>query len=112
MGYILKTTFWLGLVYYAMPLGGAVAPAVLPAASVADRSLLCDLASNAATSRLGVADYRESAAKGCSTLVAVGAAAAAGLDAQPPPPRRDSANTLTPADRKPPWRGPKRSASG
>ena len=51
MGYILKTTFWLGMVYAAMPFGET--PAVsLPASPIADASL-CAAASAALAAKVG-----------------------------------------------------------
>jgi hypothetical protein len=99
MGYILKTTFWLGMVYAAMPFGES--PAVsLPAPPIADASL-CTAASAALAAKLGsVAEpYRDAAEKGCAALASLSSEAA---------PIRVSANSLTPSDKEPPWVGPRR----
>jgi hypothetical protein len=99
MGYILKTTFWLGMVYAAMPFGET--PAVsLPASPIADAPL-CAAASVALAAKLGpVAEpYRDAAEAGCAGLVALSNEAA---------PAKVSADSLTPSDKKPPWVGPRR----
>lgn len=108
MGYILKTTFWLGLVYSAMPLG-EVPQVTLAPASVADRAL-CAVASAAVTAKLGAdaASYAQAASTGCAAFVAASGAIASAAQA---PSHRDSLNTLTPSDRKPPWRGLRRNAN-
>ena len=98
MGYILKTTFWLGMVYAAMPFGEA--PAISPSASpIADASL-CAAASAALAAKLGsVAEpYRDAAEKSCAALASLSSEAA---------PARLSADSLTPSDKQPPWVGPR-----
>ena len=99
MGYILKTTFWLGMVYAAMPLGES--PAVSPPASpIADASL-CAAAGAALAAKFGsVAEpYHDAAVAGCSALASLSSEAA---------PARVSADSLTPSDKEPPWVGPRR----
>jgi hypothetical protein len=104
MGYILKTTFWLGMVYSAMPFGEM--PAVsLPASPVADASL-CAAVSAALMAKLGsVAEpYRDAAAAGCAEFASLRSEAA-------PAPAPASSNSLTPNDKKPPWNGPRRASA-
>ena len=99
MGYILKTTFWLGMVYAAMPFGET--PAVsLPASPLADASL-CAAASAALAAKFGsdAEPYRAAAQAGCAAIVSVSSEAAAA---------RVSTDSLTPSDKKPPWLGPRR----
>jgi hypothetical protein len=99
MGYIVKTTFWLGMVYSAMPFGET--PAVsLSAAPIAEASL-CAAASAALAAKLGSAaePYRDAGEAGCATLASLSSEAA---------PARVSADSLTPSDKKPPWVGPRR----
>jgi len=109
MGYILKTTFWLGLVYSAMPLGEVPQVALAPASS-ADRAF-CEVASAALSAKLGAdaSSYAQAASTGCAAVMAASGALGA---VTPASPRRESLNTLTPSDRKPVWRGSKRNASG
>jgi len=96
MGYILKTTFWLGLVFSAMPLGETGTALLSPA----EQASACATANAAISTRIGSgADpYRALAALGCASL-AVPAATAASA----PPLARQ---TLNASDRKPPWLGP------
>jgi hypothetical protein len=90
MGVVLKTTFWLGLVFSAMPLGetgsGLLSPAELSSA--------CATAGAAISARVGSgADpYRALAALGCAS-VASNSATSPGL-------------SLSANDKKPPWLGP------
>ena len=101
MGYILKTTFWLGMVYAAMPFGET--PAVsLPASPIADASL-CAAASAALAAKVGkdAEPYRDAAQAACAAIVSLSSEAA-------PPPAPVSADSLTSSDKKPPWVGPRR----
>ena len=99
MGYILKTTFWLGMVYAAMPFG-EISAVSLPASPVADASL-CAAASAALAAKLGsdAEPYRDAAQAGCAAIVSLSSEAA---------PAQVSADSLTPSDKKPPWVGPRR----
>ena len=109
MGFILKTTFWLGLVYYAMPLGTLPVPA-LQTASATDTAI-CSVASAALLANIGAPDsYRDVATKGCTVMAAAGEAIRA-PDAAPTR-GKTSANTLTAADRKLAWQGPHRPKAG
>ena len=94
MGFLYKTAFWLGLVYYAMPLGQPADWKPQPAAAA-----LCDSAGAAVQRKLAALapDYRDMAALSCSVLSA-------------PPVRAPapSAQTLTDNDKAPPWRDPVR----
>jgi hypothetical protein len=100
MGYILKTTFWLGMVYAAMPFGET--PAVsLPASPPSADSSLCAVASAALAAKLGsdAEPYRDAAQAGCAAIVSLSSEAA---------PPRLSTDSLTSSDKKPPWVGPRR----
>lgn len=106
MGYLLKTTFWLGLVLSAMPLGDP--PKVSEILSPTQQAAACSAASAAILTKVGSAAeaYRGLAAMGCASftttsVVAPAPAATPGLTASLAPVRG-----LTAADRKPPWMGP------
>ncbi len=88
MGYVVKTTFWLGLVLTSMPLGEP--PKVSDILSPAEQAAMCSAASRALTADAGDV-YRGMAAIGCAKLLSAPAAA----------PSHD----LTANDRKPPWLG-------
>ncbi len=91
MGYLVKTTFWLGLVYAAMPLGGT--PELSP--PLPD-SALCEVAGAAVAVKLGVdlSAYHDVTSTGCAALDASKDAA---------PTAKPSADTLTAADRRLRW---------
>ncbi len=97
MGFMLKTTFWLGMVLTAMPLGEP--PKVSDVLSPAQQAAACAAASGALVARIGSAAdaYRGLAAMGCASFATPVAATAT-----PPSPLR----ALTENDRKPPWLGP------
>jgi hypothetical protein len=102
MGFVLKTTFWLGLVFSAMPLGESGRALLSPA----EQAAACATATSAISARVGSgADpYRALAELGCATLAnATPAAIAAAPASAPWPPARQ---TLSVNDRKPPWLGP------
>ena len=96
MGFVLKTTFWLGLVFSAMPLGETGTAPLSPA----EQASACATASAAISTRLGSSadPYRALAALGCASL-----AAPAATSSPSPPVSRQS---LSANDRKPPWLGP------
>ena len=91
MGFVLKSTFWLGLVFSAMPLGEPGKPLLSPA----EQAAACATATAAISARVGSnADpYRALAELGCATLATT----------TPAPIARRS---LSANDRKPPWLGP------
>jgi hypothetical protein len=91
MRFIIRSVFWLGLVYHAMPWGDGRLSDALPAAAPA-------LVSLAATNGDGAAGQ-------IARAVLRGAL---DVDAQAPAlkPRPASLDTLTPEDRHAPWRGP------
>ena len=103
MGYVLKTTFWLGLVLSAMPLGEA--PKVSEILTPAQQAAACTAASEAIAAKVGSAadGYRGLAAMGCASFATASLASAA-----PPAPAAAVAppKPLTAADRKPPWLAP------
>lgn len=108
MGYFVKTTFWLGLVYSAMPLGEA--PDIYaPAAAAAAPAALCAVASEALAAKIGpsAAPYRDAATKSCAAFAAAEAQAALQRAAKAPP-TAASADTLVNADKLPPWLPPLR----
>lgn len=113
MGFILKSTFWLGIVYSAMPLGQV---ALLdPASEVGD--FLCGPAGEAVANRLAqqeAASYRLGVAAACAA-VAQAQLGGAPVEVRPnsdvAAAAKGSAQSLTDADRKPPWLGRERRAS-
>jgi hypothetical protein len=109
MGFLIKSAFWLGIVYSAMPLGAA---SVRDAASGVAREV-CGPAGAALINRAepaGGGDYRLAAASGCAALAASETAPPPELHAAAGP--RPSAQTLTEDDRRPPWMGRDRRAAG
>lgn len=115
MGFIIKSTFWLGIVYSAMPLG-QVAP-FDPAAEVGD--FLCGPAGAAVANGLAreeAASYRLGVAAACAAVARAPLGGAPTVEARPNSDggavaARGSAQSLTDADRKPPWMGGERRAS-
>jgi hypothetical protein len=89
MRFLLRSAFWLGLVFHAMPWGDARFSDALPAAGPA-------LASLAATTGDGAAGM----------LARAALRGAFDIDAPAARPQPASLDTLIPADRRPPWRGP------
>jgi hypothetical protein len=105
MGYVLKTTFWLGLVLTSMPLGETLK--VSDVLTPDQQAAACAAAGQAIAARAGSAAdaYRGLAAMGCATLAATPAPAIAqtplrGAELAP------GLHALTENDRKPPWLGP------
>jgi hypothetical protein len=97
MGFLIKSAFWLGIVYSAMPLGAA---SVRDAASGVAREV-CGPAGAALINRAepaGGGDYRLAAASGCAALAASETAPPPELHAAAGP--RPSAQTLTEDDRR------------
>ncbi len=85
MGFVFKTTFWLGLVYWAMPFdGGSRKPAMF---SPAEEAAFCIRARDAVVARVGPAAeaYRSLATLGCAAVV-VPAAVAVAAPASPSSP--------------------------
>jgi hypothetical protein len=100
MGFLLRTAFWLGLAFNAMPWGEA---------------RLTDAVPNARDA-LGAAVATQSRDEGGTAAIARAVLSAA-LESRPASPaaarpgpspetRRASVDTLSAADRLPPWRGP------
>jgi hypothetical protein len=118
MGFLLRSAFWLGIVYSAMPFDAASLRPAAMATAPAVVSSLCPLATNALQSCLGApaAVCGGAPANLCARLQA----AAAGLTEErsadavsaPPKRRRSSNDTLTPGDRVQPWRGPPQRSQG
>ena len=91
MRFLLRTAFWLGLTFHAMPWGDAKLSDALPAATPALVGLAAASANNDAA----------------GVLVRFALRGALDSDAQPAAkPLRGSLDTLSPEDRAPPWRGP------
>lgn len=92
MGFFYKTAFWLGLVYYAMPLGRP------PDMEARPTAVLCRSARAAVEETLPALspEFRAAAAMGCAALAAR------------PGPAGSSAQTLNDSDKTPPWRDPAR----
>ncbi len=105
MGFLIKSAFWLGIVYSAMPLG---AISVQEAASSLAREA-CGPAGAALIDRAAPADgaYRLAAASGSAALAAPAIAARPAPAVAGP---RPSTQTLTEDDRRPPWMGRERRA--
>jgi hypothetical protein len=100
MGFLLRTAFWLGLAFNAMPWGEARLTDAAPAARAA----------------LGAGLTTQSRDEGGTAAIARAILSAA-LESRPASPAatrpelspktaRASVDTLTAADRLPPWRGP------
>ena len=114
MGFVFKSAFWLGLVYYAMPLGGAPTLNAAPSAA----ALFCSSASAPRSEHLKPiqANYHMAAAAGCAAALAAMTANALAPKSPPPVdsvvvPPRPSAHSLVGADRQTPWFGHPRSAA-
>jgi len=93
MRFLLRSAFWLGLTFHAMPWGDVKLADALPVVA----PTLVSLAAVGANSDAG----------GALTRIALRGA----LDLETPPaakPLRGSLDTLSPEDRLPPWRGPRR----
>jgi hypothetical protein len=118
MGFLLRSAFWLGIVYNAMPLdvasltpaATAGPPAAIPSESPLATSALQSCLGAVASACIGAP------AELCAKLAAAanGAAEHRPVEATTAPPRlrRLSADTLTPSDRAQPWRGPPPRAQG
>lgn len=110
MGYVLRSAFWLGLVYYAMPLGQLPQVDLSSRANLRPEALLCSSANVAIADRLGPLEpaYRDAAAVGCVAALASGTAAPVQAKSAPQdsaPIRQASAQSLTDRDRQPVWIG-------
>jgi hypothetical protein len=100
MRFLLRCAFWLGLVFHAMPWGDARLTDVLPDGA---RSTIVGLASK------GAGDEAASAIAQAvlrSTLDPRESAPNAAPPDAPAKARRATVDTLSAADRLPPWRGP------
>lgn len=91
MRFLLRSAFWLGLTFHAMPWGDAKLSDALPDAAPAIVSLAAASANDGAAGTLARAALR-----GAFDLDAPAAAK----------PLRGSLDTLSADDRQPPWRGP------
>jgi uncharacterized protein DUF5330 len=118
MFFLLRAAFWLSLMLLVLPLGGGAAPDQRDRASLDALSALA--AAGATVSDVGGFCGRQpdACAVGAQALKVVGERASVGATmigdylgagapkpkpvAEPAAPSRD---TLTPVDRKPPWRG-------
>ena len=98
MGFVLKSTFWLGLVYSAMPFDETgMAPSL---SSPAERASACAMESAAISREIGSSadPYRALAKLGCASL----ANQIVSTSPTPPAPRQ----SLNASDRQAPWLGP------
>ena len=109
MGFIVKSAFWLGIVLSAMPLGQLSLSD--PTSGVG--AFVCSPAGAAWAERFASKEVSyELGAAGCVALAAarvVGASSPgdrATSEAKTAPSRGSSAQSLTDADRQPPWIGP------
>ena len=109
MGFLIKSTFWLGIVYSAMPLGEI--SALNPAPEVG--AFVCGPTGAALAARLAPKEVSLGlGAAGCAALAAARLDSAA-LPAPPSPAPTaasgyGSTQSLTDADRQPPWMGRER----
>ena len=107
MGYVLKTTFWLGLVISAMPLRDSEK---LPTSTaLADSVAVCAKVADELADRIGpTADsYRDPAKVGCASFAGSTDASRARAASSPAPQSAHrSGDTLSASDRLPPWKGP------
>ena len=92
MRFLLRSAFWLGLTFHAMPWGDAKLSDALPDAT----PTVVSLAVASANGEGAVGALMRGALRGALDLDSPAAAK----------PQRASADTLSPADRLPPWRGP------
>jgi len=92
MRFLVRSAFWLGLTFHAMPWGDAKLSDALPDAAPA----VVRLAVASATGDSSVGALARGALRGALDLDAPAAAK----------PQRASLDTLSTADRAPPWRGP------
>jgi len=112
MGFIIKSAFWLGIVYSAMPLGQD--PAMDPASDAG--AFLCGPASAAVAAGLPeqeAGSFRLGVAAGCAAVMRARLEGAPPVKYKPNPeaaaaPAKVSAETLTDLDREPPWIGRER----
>ena len=120
MGFVLRSAFWLGLVYYAMPLGHPPLGDPMRQSDFSSRAgskpeaLLCNSANGAVAGHLGPLGpaYRNATAIGCAATIASNLTAPANpaLDATAPngaPSRQASAQSLSDRDKLPPWIAPR-----
>lgn len=108
MGFIVKSAFWLGIVFSAMPLGQVL----ISDASSGVPPFLCSPAGDALVERFASKDVSYAiGAAGCAALAAAGVDGAsspgdrAAPDAKTAPSRGSSAQSLTYSDLRPPWMG-------
>ena len=92
MRFLLRSAFWLGLTFHAMPWGDAKLSDALPDAAPA----VVSLAAASVNGDSAVGALARSALRGALDLDAPAAAK----------PQRASLDTLSAADRLPAWRGP------
>ena len=110
MGFIIKSAFWLGVVYSAMPLGQLSMPDPASEAGV----FLCSPAGAAWAERFAPKEISYGlGAAGCAAVAAARGEVAPSPNLRPSPDpntalARGSAQSLTVADRQPPWMGRER----
>jgi hypothetical protein len=113
MGFIIKSAFWLGVVYSAMPLGQV---SISDPASEAG-AFLCSPAGAAWTERFAPKEVSSGlGAAGCAAIAAARVEGASSPGLRPNPDSNTalthgSAQSLTAADRQPPWIGRERQAT-
>jgi hypothetical protein len=113
MGFVIKSAFWLGIVYSAMPFGEI--PPFDPASEVG--ALVCGPAGSALAERLApneVSSGLRSAGCAAAAVARAAGASSAGAGANPDSrtaPARGSVQSLNEADREPPWIGRERRAT-
>ena len=100
MGFLLRSAFWLGLVFHAMPWGDARLTDAVPVARDALVAGLATQTHDGTATTLANAVLRAAFDPQSATAPKVGAAPERSIK-----PRRPSVDTLSAADRQPPWRG-------
>jgi hypothetical protein len=101
MRFLLKSAFWLGLVFHAMPWGDARLSDVVPEGSA---SAIVGLASQGAAGQ-AASTIAQAVLRSTLEPSEPAQSASAARPESPAKTRRASVDTLSPADRLPPWRG-------
>jgi hypothetical protein len=113
MGFIIKSAFWLGVVFSAMPLGQLSISDPASEAGV----FLCSPAGAAWAERFAPKEVSYGlGAAGCAAVAAARVESASSPSLRPSPdssaaPAHGSAQSLSAADRQPPWMGRERRAT-
>ncbi len=106
MGFLLRSAFWLGVVFNAMPWGETRLTDVVPAARQRAAGVAIEGRDSEAASAIAGAVLRTALSSRTATAGAAATRAKPAVAA-----KRASVDTLTAEDRLPPWRGPGAGAS-